>query len=149
MWCAHRDGVAEGCDEMMNILDSLFKRQIAVLCQSYIRMTLKYNQLQAGVMLTLRQVNITLRRLGILVETIPIRLNTSIQNNGYHPSMNFFSCSRPRLSSFLRIEHRWFDQYKQLYCKVSEMFCSIRDWRSLILALASRESSRLQMLKWS
>src|SRR5258706_15000129 len=75
-------------------------------------------------------------------------LNTSIQNNGYNPSKNL-SNAITQASRLAGGKQRWFDQWRQLYCKVSEMFSFTRDGRSLMTALASRESSRLQMLKRS
>src|SRR5258706_15205695 len=78
-------------------------------------------------------------------------LNTSTQNNGYNPSKNFFkplntNTRRSRLSEGKQI---WFDQWRQLYCKGSEMFSFNRDGRSMMSAFGSRESSSLQMLKRS
>src|SRR5258706_6165015 len=93
--------------------------------------------------------DITRRRLGTPIRTIPIRLNTSTQNNPYNSSKNSFKYSHICGSPLSGVEQRWFDQYKELYCKASEMFSSIRDGRSLMSVLASRESSSLQILKRS
>ena len=61
--------------------------------------------------LTLSQL-ITLRRHGAPIGTIPIMLNTSIQNNGYNPSKNPFNFPNARGSRLLlsREKQRWFDQ---------------------------------------
>jgi len=91
MWSAHRDRGAESVDETTNVLNSLSKRRIDTLHQ--IRFTLNAHVSQVSV-LTLTMVDITLRRLGTPIGTIPIMLNASIQNNAYGPSKNFFKFSQ-------------------------------------------------------
>src|SRR5882757_4167156 len=75
-------------------------------------------------------------------------LNTSIQNNAYDPSNNFFNhpstCSSP-----LIVSQTWFDQYRELYCRGSEIYCLMRNWRSSTPVLGTRESSSSQMLNLS
>src|SRR5258706_13944364 len=78
-------------------------------------------------------------------------LSTSTQNNGYNPSKNSFKLPNDNMcrSRLAGGKQRWSNQWRQLYCNESEMFCFTRDGRSLISELASRESSSLQMLKRS
>ena len=73
-------------DKMTDILNSLNKGWIHILWS--IQLILDC-ELEASYALTLTQ-NINFRRPGAPIGTIPITLNTSIQNNGYNPSKNFF-----------------------------------------------------------
>ena len=84
MWSADRDGDVEGDDEMTDILDPLKERCIDILhgIQNHFGGDLR-------AVLTLNH-DITLRRLGAPIGTIPMMLNTSIQNIGYNPSKNSF-----------------------------------------------------------
>jgi len=76
--------------EMTNILNYFKKRWIRIL--QPIEITLE-SKLAAR--LTLTQ-DSNFRRLGTPIGTISIMLNTSIQNNGYNPSKNFFKLSNTR-----------------------------------------------------
>ena len=89
MWCAHRDCSTEMVDETTNTLNFLSKRQVEALHQ--IDSPLNTDVLQ--VVLTLAMADITLQRLGTPIETIPITLNASIQNNPNGPSKNFLKLS--------------------------------------------------------
>ena len=70
--------------EMTNILNSLKKRWIRIL--QPVEITLECKQ---AARLTLTQES-NFRRFGTPIGTIPMMLNTSIQNNTYDPSKNFF-----------------------------------------------------------
>ena len=130
---------------MTNILNVLGNRWIRIL--QPVRITSEY---KSAVRLTLTQ-DSNFRRRGTPTGTTPMRLNTSIQNTGYNPSKNSFKLPNTNTDSTRLSEgkQRWFVQLRQLYCKGSEMFSFIRDGRSMTAALASRESSSLQMLKRS
>src|SRR6266404_6247253 len=94
MWSAHGDRGAKSVDQTTNTLNSLSKHQIPILHQ--IRSPFQY---QPGALLTLTTVDLTLRRLGTPIGTIPIMLNTSIQNNPYGPSKNLLKLSQSPLPS--------------------------------------------------
>src|SRR5258708_31143986 len=94
MWSAHGDRSPECVDETTSPLNYLSKHQIPILHQ--IRFAFEN---QVGALLTLITVDLTLRRLGSPIGTIPIMLNTSIQNNAYGPSKNVLKLSQPPLPS--------------------------------------------------
>ncbi len=73
--------------EMTNILNSLKNPCIRILMP--VEITLE-RKLVAR--LTLTQ-DSNFRRLGTPIGTIPIMLNTSIQNNGYNPSKNLLNAN--------------------------------------------------------
>ena len=93
MWSADRDGDVEGDDETTDILNSLEEHCIGILQGIPNHFGTQHGGLR--VVLTLTH-NITLRRLGAPVETIPIMLNTSVQSNGYNPSKNSFNLPNTR-----------------------------------------------------
>ena len=84
MWSAEGDGSVKGDQEMTNILNSLKKCWIRILQPVEIALECK-----VAARLTLTQ-DTNFRSLGIPIGTIPIMLNTSIQNNPYNPPKNFF-----------------------------------------------------------
>ena len=86
MWSADGDGGVEGDDEMTDVLNPLKKGPIVILRQITISL-LKTPELIAAAVLALIQ-DITDRRLGTPIGTIPKMLNTSIQKSGYSPSKN-------------------------------------------------------------
>src|SRR5882757_3489512 len=64
---------------------------------------------QYGAELTVAH-EITRRRLGAPIGTIPIILNTSTQTNTYNPSKNSFNFPHTRGSPLSGAKQRWFDQ---------------------------------------
>ena len=87
MWSADRDGDVEGDDETTDILKSLKERGIDILQGIQNHFEAQHGGLRAALTLTH---DITLRRLGAPIGTIPMMLNTAIQNIGYNPSKNSF-----------------------------------------------------------
>ena len=80
-----RNRSVEGDDETTDVLHFIENRRIGVLHQQdHLRMQATGN---LGAVLTLAQ-DITSRRLGAPIGTIPMILNTSTQNNGYNPAIN-------------------------------------------------------------
>ena len=74
MWSTNKDGCEEGDYNTANILNSLNMVGIGILKESINNA----NQRKTGTVPTLTH-DITLRRLGAPIGTIPIMLNTSIQ----------------------------------------------------------------------